>query len=241
MKHAFITGADRGVGYALALELLRRGYTVFAGRYMPQWQEPEEVPAAWAERLVPIALDVADGESVRAAAAEVARRTDRLDLIVNNAGIAGDKEASAFGEIDYEAMFRLFAVNAVGPLRVVQALSGLLLAGEDKLVVNISSEAGQINQTWREGWYGYCMSKAALNIESNILHNELKPRGGRVLVIHPGWVRSYMGGKLSEEGTFSAAESAAGIASVIDGHLADRTPREHPAFIDNTGAEMSWT
>ncbi|WP_194843285.1 SDR family NAD(P)-dependent oxidoreductase [Paenibacillus sp. FSL W8-1187] len=241
MKHAFVTGADRGVGYALALELLQRGYTVFAGRYMPEWQEPQPVPEEWKERLVPLAIDVADGDSVRAAAEEVARRTDRLELIVNNAGVVGDKEGSALGEIDYDAMFRQFAVNAVGPLRVVQALSGLLLAGEDKLVVNISSEAGQINQTWRESWYGYCMSKAALNIESNILHNELKPRGGRVLVIHPGWVRSYMSGKLSEEGTYTAAESAAGIATVIDGHRADRTPRDHPAFIDNTGAEMSWT
>ncbi|KKC49129.1 MULTISPECIES: SDR family oxidoreductase [Paenibacillus] len=241
MKHAFVTGADRGLGFDLTLELLERGYTVFAGRYMPDWEALDGVPEGRRDRLHVLELDVSDPASVEKAAAAVSGKTDSLDLIVNNAGISGDKEGSIFGDISYEHLNRMYAVNAVGPLRIVQALSGLLLKGADKLVVNISSEAGQINQAWREGWYGYCMSKAALNIQSNIVHNELKGHGGKVLVLHPGWMKSYMGGVLGTEGDLTTAEAAEQIAGTIQRYLEDREERKHPDFRDYAGREMSWT
>lgn len=240
-KFAVVTGADRGLGFALTMELVKDGYTVFAGRYLADWPTLDELPEEARDHVIVLELDVSNEASVREAAERIAARTDRIDLLVNNAGIAGNQEGNIHGGLDYERLQMMYRVNAVGPLRMAEALSGLLLAGGQKLVVNISSEAGQINQTWREGWYGYCMSKAALNIQSNILHNELRKHGGKVLVIHPGWMRSYMGGKLSEDGAISTEEAAAGIAGVIAAYLAETEERAHPAFRDYTGAEMSWT
>jgi NAD(P)-dependent dehydrogenase (short-subunit alcohol dehydrogenase family) len=137
-------------------------------------------------------------------------------------------------------MLSMFNVNTLGPLRITAAVAPLLLRGESKLLVNISSEAGQINQTWREGWYGYCMSKAALNIQSNIVHNELKSKGGRVLVIHPGWMKTYMNGKLSEEGDLFAEEAAAHIAETMFRYRDAKEIPAHPAFLDYKGDEMRW-
>ncbi|MDG0792639.1 SDR family NAD(P)-dependent oxidoreductase [Cohnella ginsengisoli] len=243
MKHAVVTGADRGLGFALTEQLLAAGYTVFAGRYLEQWEGLDRLRDEAGERLVPVALDIGSEESVRRAAETVAARTGSIDLLVNNAGIAGHQDDNIFGEIDYEAIRRMYEVNALGPLRMAQAFQAQLLAGGDKLVVNVSSEAGQINQTWREGWYGYCMSKAALNIQSNILHNQLRAHGGKVLVVHPGWMKSYMSGELNEDAAITTAEAAAGILRVIGAYLADgdAAARPHPAFRDYSGAEMSWT
>ncbi|QHW31168.1 SDR family oxidoreductase [Paenibacillus rhizovicinus] len=241
MKYAVVTGADRGLGYAMTVRLLDAGYAVFAGSYLADWPALHQLQDERGGRLVVLPLDISSGSSVSEAAARIAERTGRLDLLVNNAGIAGDHAGQIFGDIDYEKIEQIYRVNAMGPLRVTQALGALLLQGEDKLVVNISSEAGQINQTWREGWYGYCMSKAALNIQSNILHNQLRKHGGKVLVIHPGWMQSYMSGKLNEKAAITSDEASAGIMNVITGYLAETNEREHPAFRDYAGSEMSWT
>jgi NAD(P)-dependent dehydrogenase (short-subunit alcohol dehydrogenase family) len=161
-------------------------------------------------------------------------------LVINNAGIGGGKDDEIFGEIDFNIMIRLFNVNALGPLRVTNALASLLLNGEDKLLVNISSEAGQINQTWRESWYGYCMSKAALNIQSNIVHNQLKNKGGRVLVIHPGWMKTYMSGKLNEDAEISSEEAASQIVETLLQYQMNKEILTHPAFVDYKAQEMNW-
>lgn len=241
MKYAVVTGADRGLGYALAVQLLDAGYTVFAGQFMPDWPALDRLKEERGERLIVLPLDISNGSSVGEAAARIAALTDRVDLLVNNAGLGGDYTSSIFGEIDYERLERIYRVNAMGPLRVTQALNAPLLQGEHKLVVNISSEAGQINQASREGWYGYCMSKAALNIQSNILHNQLRKHGGKVLVIHPGWMQSYISGTLNESAAITPDEAATGIMSIIGEYAAETTDRKHPAFRDYSGAEMSWT
>ncbi|MBB3112774.1 NAD(P)-dependent dehydrogenase (short-subunit alcohol dehydrogenase family) [Paenibacillus phyllosphaerae] len=153
-KYAVVTGADRGLGFALTLELIQDGYTVFAGRFMPEWEALTQLPEEVQARIIALPLDVANESSVQAAAKEIASVTGQIDLLVNNAGICGDQEGNILGDIDYGLLHEMYEVNAVGPLRMAHALQSLLLAGEEKLVVNISSEAGQINQAWREGWYG---------------------------------------------------------------------------------------
>jgi NAD(P)-dependent dehydrogenase (short-subunit alcohol dehydrogenase family) len=240
MKFACVTGADRGLGYELTLQLLKRNYTVFAGRFLRDWDQLDTVAPEYEGRLIPIDLDVSDDESVKLAASVIAWHTNKLDLVINNAGIVGGKDDEIFGEIDFNIMIRLFNVNALGPLRVTNAFASLLLNGEDKLLVNISSEAGQINQTWRESWYGYCMSKAALNIQSNIVHNQLKNKGGRVLVIHPGWMKTYMSGKLNEDAEISSEEAASQIVETLLQYQMNKEILTHPAFLDYKAQEMNW-
>ncbi|NOV01986.1 SDR family NAD(P)-dependent oxidoreductase [Paenibacillus planticolens] len=239
-KYALVTGADRGLGYELAVQLLERGYTVFAGRFMRDWNQLDKAVYAYDGRLITIDLDVSDDESVRQAAIKIAGYTSKLDLVINNAGIASGKDDEIFGEIDFNAIMGLYNVNALGPLRVTNAIISLLMNGEDKLIVNISSEAGQINQTWRESWYGYCMSKAALNIQSNIVHNQLKNKGGRVLVIHPGWMKTYMSGKRNDSADVAAEEAASQIVETLCQYRENKEVLTHPAFLDYKAEVMSW-
>ncbi|SEB49837.1 SDR family oxidoreductase [Paenibacillus sp. GP183] len=239
-SYACVTGADRGLGYTLTAQLLRRHFTVFAGRYMNDWDQLDGLAAQYPKQLIPLELDVSSDDSVNRFGASIAERTDRLEIVINNAGVAGDLEQSIYNRMNMANMLSMFNVNTLGPLRITAAFAPLLLRGESKLLVNISSEAGQINQTWREGWYGYCMSKAALNIQSNIVHNELKSKGGRVLVIHPGWMRTYMSGKLSEEGNLSAEEAAAHIVETMFRYRDAKEIPAHPAFLDYKGDEMRW-
>jgi len=241
-KVACVTGADRGLGLALALQLARSGYYVFAGRYMPDWHSLDGLPPELAGNIAVIELDVTSGESVEQAAQRIKERAGKLDLLLNNAGISGGHEASAFGsvDIDYELIRRIYEVNALGPLRMTRALGALIRNGGDKLVVNISSEAGQINQTWREGWYGYCMSKAALNVQTNIVHNELRRLGGKALAVHPGWMKTYMGGKRNEQAAIEPEEAAVAIVEYIKSYAGETKERAHPSFVDYNGSDMRW-
>lgn len=240
-KYACVTGADRGLGLALVEALLKRNYVVFAGRFLSDWDGLDQLSLQYNERLIVVSLDVADEASVRKVGQQIAERTDRIDIIINNAGIATDLNATVHDAIDYEQIQLMYHVNALGPLRMVQTLIQPLLNSESKLVVNISSEAGQINQTWRESWYGYCMSKAALNSQSNILHNHLRQYGGKVLVIHPGWVRTYMQGKLDADATLSPEEAAHHITMTIERYISETEERAHPPFWDHLGNDMSWS
>ena len=91
-------------------------------------------------------------------------------------------------------MQRLINVNSLGPLRVANAFLPLLSQGEMKRLCFVSSEAGSIERAQRTAWYGYCMSKAALNMGVKLVFNRLRPQGYTVRLYHPGWMRTYMGG-----------------------------------------------
>ncbi len=236
-KTALVTGADRGLGAALCRALAARGCTVFAGLY-------QDGPASRDKggRIIPVPLDVTSRSSVEAAAAFAAEKTDSIDVLINNAGVLGDTESRLMGEIDYDDVLSVYSTNAVGPLRVINAFGRLLLAGETRIVVNISSEAGSVSGCTREGWFAYCMSKSALNMLSAIVHNAVRPQGGKVLNVHPGWMRTWMRGRLDSEATEGPEESAEGIAGLIE-RAAGGDPAftgKSPAYIDYKGRPMSW-
>lgn len=237
-KYAMVTGADHGVGYTLAEELLRRGYFVMAARFD---ESERQIDALWEknrERLKIVCLDIGSDESVAAMKAQAEELLPCLDLLMNNAGILGDMEKTLGDALDFEEMQRVINVNALGPLRVSNALAGLVLKSRDKTIVNISSEAGSISDCWREGWFGYCMSKAANNMQSALVHNNIRRQGGRVLAIHPGHVATYMRGHLDTTAKLTPEESARGILKVV---LEQEVPVEKsPAYLDYTGKPLPW-
>ncbi|MCR2821133.1 SDR family NAD(P)-dependent oxidoreductase [Lederbergia panacisoli] len=238
-KVAFVTGADRGLGLSLTHWLLGDGYTVFAGRYNEDLQSLEELKSAYPEKLELVSLDVGNDQSVEAAASLIETKTPFIDLIINNAGIIDQaKNATILEPQDFEVMKQLFNVNSLGALRVTNHLVKLLLKGETKLVVNISSEAGSIEKNQRTNWYGYCMSKTALNMQSAILHKHLKSLGGQVLVFHPGWMQTYMEGFFYEKATYPPEVAADKIMNLIHDHK--RFLAEEPAFIDLEGEAWPW-
>jgi NAD(P)-dependent dehydrogenase (short-subunit alcohol dehydrogenase family) len=239
-KYVFITGADRGLGFELARKFLGDGYTVFAGRYMPEWPWLDDLKRLHGEMLQLVELDVSEDSSVGSASAFIRERTDRLDILVNNAALGGgsNNQRTIFDELDFDLMQRLFNVNTLGALRVTHSVIKLVMTSETRLIANISSEAGSIGACYRTGWYAYCMSKAALNMQSAILHNSIREQGGQVMVFHPGWMRTYMGGKLNTEAAFSPETSAIDIKRLIDRH--EEFNGSGPAFIDHLGNRQPW-
>jgi NAD(P)-dependent dehydrogenase (short-subunit alcohol dehydrogenase family) len=235
----FVTGADRGLGRAFVERFVAEGWSVFAGCLDLERGPASPRPGAAVARepapsesgaVVELPLDVADLESVRRARAMVEARTDHLDVLVNNAGINPDKDI-LLEDLDFELVRAVMEVNALGPLRVTQQLLPLLRQGSRKVIVNISSEAGSIARCGRKSWFGYCMSKASLNMQTRILGNYLDDQGFRVVSVHPGWMRTSMS---SSDATFAPEESALSIYRLATG--LDPLPQ----FVQWDGSEYPW-
>ncbi|HEX9386384.1 MAG TPA: SDR family NAD(P)-dependent oxidoreductase [Anaerolineales bacterium] len=233
-KGVLVTGADTGLGLSLVKRFLRGGYTVFAGVYRSVL-DLNNLVAEYNDALALIPLDVADMDSVRGAARQVSERTSALDIIINNAGIHLKNSQLSLEQLDFadQQFQQTMEVNTFGPLRVVQQLCSLLERSGQKLVVNISSEAGSLSDCWRENQFAYCMSKAALNMQSKILQNYLGPRGFKVLAVHPGWMRTNMGGP---EAFLDPDESAEGIFQLA----IRKWNADDPIYVDYQGVHLAW-
>ena len=237
-SYALVTGADRGLGLALSANLLEQGWQVFAGQNMPDWPELEALAGKYPRALHILPLDVSSIDSAKAAAQAAAKVSDHIDLLINNAGVSSSKMAQPIPEPqDYAEMHRVFDVNALGPLRVVEAFLPLTAGSAIKRLCFVSSEAGSISRAERTSWYSYCMSKAALNMGIKILFNHLHPEGYTIRVYHPGWMRSYMGGKKNLEATLEPEEAAAFAIPIF---LGPREDEDRLVLVDYQGQEWPW-
>ena len=237
-KYALVTGTDHGVGLALAEELLERGYYVVAARLNPTETLIDKLQEAHKEQMAIVQLDISSDESVAAMKEQVMALVPQLDLLINDAGILGDMQKVLGEELDFEEMLRVINVNGLGALRVTNALIELVLRSEDKTIVNISSEAGSIADCEREGWFGYCISKAANNMQSTRVHNNLRKQGGKVIAMHPGHVATYMRGHLDTTARLTPEESAKGILQVV---LDRELPQgNRPIYVDYKGDTLPW-
>jgi NAD(P)-dependent dehydrogenase (short-subunit alcohol dehydrogenase family) len=233
-KTVFVTGADTGLGLSLVKRFLQGGCAVFAGVYRSV-VNLSDLAGKYGDSLALIPLDVVDMDSVRGAARQVAGLTSALGIVINNAGIHLKNSQQPLEQLDFvnQQFQQTMEVNAFGPLRVVQQFYPLLEKGGQKLIINISSEAGSIADCRRESQYAYCMSKAALNMQSKILQNYLKPRGFKVLAVHPGWMRTNMGGP---DATLDPDESADGIFQLA----AREWKADDPIYVDYRGNSLPW-
>jgi NAD(P)-dependent dehydrogenase (short-subunit alcohol dehydrogenase family) len=235
---AFVTGADRGLGYALCAGLLERSWRVFAGQYMPGWSELAALEDRFPGMLHSIALDVSSIDSALAAAQSVSEKTDHIDLLINNAGVISQEMQRNIREPqNYSEMHRLYDVNSLGPLRVLEAFLPLIDRGELKRLCFISSEAGCITRSHRKSWFGYCMSKTALNMAVSILFNHLRPEGYTFRLYHPGWVRSYMGGSKNMEADLEPEEAA---EKALPFFLGARQDEDRLVMVDYQSQEWPW-
>lgn len=236
---AFVTGTDRGLGLALCAGLLERGWRVFAGQYMPDWPDLSALASRYPETLHIVPLDVGSVASVQAAAQTVAAQADHIDLLINNAGVTSPttKRDIRESQQDYDEMHRLYNVNSLGPLRMVEAFLPLLERSTLKRLCFVSSEAGSIERSTRTSWFGYCMSKAAVNMAVKILFNRFRPEGYTFRLYHPGWIRSYMGGKKNTTADLEPEEAA---AYAIPFFLAKRANEDQLVLVDYQGHEWPW-
>ncbi len=182
MTTALVTGASRGIGRAIALQLVARGCTVLAGV-----REASHAPEG-TEALI---LDVSDSASIARAAAQVRATRPSLHILINNAGILRD-EGTPVLDID-EGDFRdTLEVNTLGPWRVVRAFLPFMPRGGR--IINVSSSGGQMASMGSWIAPSYCISKAALNALTLQLAPPLRLEGISVNSMCPGWVRTDMGG-----------------------------------------------
>jgi NAD(P)-dependent dehydrogenase (short-subunit alcohol dehydrogenase family) len=219
-----ITGANRGIGLEYARQFEAKGYTVIGTA-----RKPDEATELAALGVRVEALDVTDAASVAA----LAKRLEGvpIDVLVNNAGV-GDRNDSSIETTDFKMFEHTLAVNTLGPLRVTQALLPNLRAGGRKHIVNMSSRLGSIALN-NGNFPAYRASKAALNQINRSLSIDLGKQGFVVVVVHPGWVRTEMGG---EEAPLLPDESVRGLLALIERLDASNNGR----FYDHLGAEIPW-
>ncbi len=208
MNTALITGANRGLGLALATRYLARPDTqvIAIARDLAQSPELHALASAHDGRVRAIQTDVANGASIDALGKELGDVS--IDLLVNNAGVPS---RAGFGDITAAELAKVFAVNAFAPLLVTQALRTKLARGGK--VVNITSVLGSIASSSGDDYLTYGMSKAALNMFPVKLAAALRADEIAVLALHPGWVQTRMGGSGA---AISVDTSADGMMRVID-------------------------
>jgi NAD(P)-dependent dehydrogenase (short-subunit alcohol dehydrogenase family) len=217
MSTVLITGANRGIGLELTRRYAARGDRVHACCRNPAAAEALEGLAESFPGLAVQTLDPADGASVAALAQALGGEV--VDVLINNAGAAGPApERQSLAAMDYDGWLATFAVNTLAPVRVLQALRPNLARSGQARAVTVTSQMGAI--AWPHPvMYAYCASKAAVNKVMKMASVELGKEGITVALVHPGWVRTDMGGPGAE---ISVEESAAGIIAVIDALTPDR-------------------
>lgn len=230
MTTTLITGANRGIGLALAKQCTEAGDQVFATCRSPaDAHDLNALAASSGGRLTVHGLDVGDGASIAACAKAVGDTP--IDILINNAGILGGK-SQTLEAIDFDAWIDAFKVMTIGPFRMVQTFLPNLKAATAPKVMTVTSQLGA--STWPFGGsYAYSSAKAGVNKVMQILAKDLKAQNIIVAMIHPGWVKTDMGGDGAD---ITAQESAAGIRSVI----ASLTPETSGNFYKWNGDIHPW-
>ncbi len=230
MPSVLITGANRGIGLAFARSFAADGWRVRACCRDPD--RAEDLAALSADRAGAVTLhrlDVTDGPGIASLSRELADKA--IDVLVNNAGVMGPR--TGFGEMDYDGWLPVFETNTLAPMRMAEGFVEQVAKSGRKLIVNISSIMGSIAENTGGGAIIYRSSKAALNMVAKSLSVELAPRGITVIVFHPGWVGTDMGGP---DAAVTPGESVEGMRTVI----ARVTPNDSGRFFKFDGHEIQW-
>ena len=202
-----ITGANRGIGLELAKLYLKDGAHVAAtARKIKEAAELKSLQDSYSDNLEMISLDVTEPASIDALKGKIAGST--IDILINNAGVL-DKPANW---LDLEAMNHSWMVNTLGPLQVIEACLPALQRSQLKKIVNVSSIMASIATTQPDNM-PYRVSKAALNMATKMLSHQLRSDNICVVTLHPGWVKTDMGGP---QAPTLPHESAAAIKTIID-------------------------
>lgn len=233
-----VTGANRGLGLSLVRSGLKKGNIIFAAVRSvadKHIHELQQLKQSYEGQLRIIHMDVTNEKSVKQAAEAVKLTDQYLDVIINNAAILNEREKT-IENLDMNACLQAFDVNTLGPMRVVKHFLPVLRIGlrqqvaETQAIINISSDAGSLTNAY-SGDYPYGMTKVALNMLTEKLRVYLKQEPVNVVSIHPGWMKTDMGGDTAPKDPEEAADN---IYRLIEKGW---KPRQF-AFIDDTGKEM---
>jgi NAD(P)-dependent dehydrogenase (short-subunit alcohol dehydrogenase family) len=238
-KEVLITGGSRGLGLEFTKQYLQKNYRVFsASRNAESVTALLQLQKEYPDELEIIQLDVSDEKSRIRSYQQISEKTDKLDILINNAGVASGNEHMRyrFGELKQEDLSRCFLVNTIAPLLIAQQFFPLLVKGNKPIIVNISSNSGSISKKKGNGGtgYGYSSSKAALNMVTKMLSNEVKNQDIIVISFHPGWVKTTM--LYTDKAPLNPPESISGMIKTIESLDQYSTGK----FLDWNGNEMPW-
>ena len=227
MPSVLITGANRGLGLEFTRQYAADGWRVFAACRDPAGARDL---AAVEGDVSAETLDVDDGPQVATLANKLSGHP--IDVLINNAGIYGPKDVTR-DTVVYDAWGQVFRTNAMSPLAVSAAFAANVAQGGQKKIITLSSIMGSIAENDSSGDFIYRSSKAAVNAVMKSLAGDLKSEGITVVVLHPGWVRTDMGGP---DASIEAPESVTGMRAVIAGLKESDSGR----FLNYDGTEIPW-
>jgi NAD(P)-dependent dehydrogenase (short-subunit alcohol dehydrogenase family) len=239
MKSILVTGGSRGIGLEFTRQYLKKGFQVFAASRSPERSsELQKLKAEFDDRLSIYQLDVSAEDSRQQLFRQLSKEVGKLDILINNAGIASGNEERRyrFGDLDQDDLCRCLLVNSVAQLLMTQAFFPLLEKANRPIVVNMSSDSGSIARKRGGGntGYGYSSSKAALNMMTKMLSYELRDDGIIVVSLHPGWVRTTM--LYCENAPLEPSDSIGGMIRVIE----SLKMKDSGRFLDWQGNELPW-
>lgn len=231
MKTVLITGANRGIGLEHSRAFVNRGIHVFAAvRSTNDADDLKALAAAIAGKVTILSYDAANPDAPQLL--KTAINDTPIDLLLANAGAMGDRSRS-FGDNDVEEMLQLVRVNSLAPLKLAEALADNVAASDRKLMAFQSSQMGSIGDNSSGGYYAYRVSKAALNMIAKGISNDLRAKGVTVITMHPGWVKTRMGG---QSAPVTVEQSVASQQKLFD----RLTIADSGHFFNYDGKDLPW-
>ncbi|MCS5711546.1 SDR family NAD(P)-dependent oxidoreductase [Candidatus Berkiella aquae] len=209
MDTILITGANRGLGLEFVRQYAENGANVLACcRDLAEASELQALKEQY-NNIKLFALDVSNTEQIQSLANEL---KEPIDILINNAGMLQKENLQ---DLSVDTLLQTFMVNSIAPIKMAAAFTPHLANSKRKCLVCISSSMGSISENLSGGYYSYRSSKAALNMLMKSAAIDLASQGIKVLLLHPGWVRTRMGGS---EATTEAVESIQGMRKVIENY-----------------------
>lgn len=225
-----ITGSNRGIGLEIARQYAAADWTVHACCRSPDQAIELHGLSSQYGRIQIHRLDMEDFGQIATLARKLAGQ--QIDLLFNNAGTYGQNDAG-FGDTDESLWLKAMRINAIAPMKMMEAFVGHIEASRHKIIASMSSKMGSMADNRSGGSYVYRSTKAALNAVMKSAAVDLRPRGIRVAILHPGWVKTDMGGPNAE---ISTAESVDRMRRI----LAGITLADSGTFFDIDGSPIPW-
>jgi len=232
MSSILVTGSNRGLGLEWVKQYAEEGWRVYATCRYPMEAIDLREMATQQKNISIHRLDVTKAEEINAVAVELLN--EPIDVLLNNAGVYLEKYWDVgLRQLRYEDWEYTFRVNTMGAVRLAEAFQDHLTRSEKRLIATISTHMGSITDIREPGSYYYRSSKTALNAAMKGLSSEFRPLGIGVLILHPGWVKTRMGG---EDTSLLPPESVQGMRALIENFTIEQTGR----FFRYDGIEMPW-
>ena len=228
MSTVLITGANRGLGYEFVKQYSENEFEVLACcRNRNNAKELKEL-AETSNKIRVYELDVGNVKAIKSLSQQL--QNEKIDVLINNAGIY---RSSTVGNINYDEWVESFKVNTIAPYQIVENFLNQIMNSDLKKIVSITSKMGSIDDNTSGGSYIYRSSKTALNSMMRCLTHDLKNQGVATLTLHPGWVRTDMGGP---GGWIDSFESVQGMIKQIDKLTIDDSGN----YLDYAGKSINW-